>query len=150
MLFVTLEANKVVNKLGRFGPFVTKLALNTAASYFNRPEVKESFYPPSQSGSPFAWSSDKQRRYVYANEQLPYSRTFNLARDGTFRVNEENMRVEYTNTAPGWIFVFHKDFMIIGHRRRGWQPINKAALDKWPSGLDIVKAAVSDAWKHFS
>ena len=152
LLSILIESSQIVrlqNKFANFGPYGTKAGLQVTADYFNNPSFKNSMYPPSQSGSPFMWSSDRQRRKVFALG-LPSVRTMELANQGEFTVDENNLLVGYTNTLPMWIYVLHPQYQIIGHRLRGWIPVNRQVVDKSPTILGLFKQAFISAWDRFT
>jgi len=146
----TAKFTKLQEKFSKYGPYALKSGLNAASSFLNEDNFKNSMYPANKNGGPFHWSSDKQRRYVYANVDLPYVRTGNLAKSGKFTVNEQSYWIEYSNTFPGWIWVIHPSHQIIGHKERGWPTINKFVVDSASHGnkklMQEFKKAAINAW----
>lgn len=120
----TAKMNRLKDKFAKYPPYAINAGLNAINNYFNETPFKQSMYPPSQSGQPFMWSSEKQRKFVFANIDLPSIRTFNLAIQGKFTVNTRHFMIEYTNASGYAKYVIHPSYQIIGHRMRGWTPIN--------------------------
>lgn len=143
----TAKMIKLREKFGKYPPAAIRAGTTAAAEYMNSPEVAFSIYPPDRNGTQFMWSSDKQRRYVFANYELPYQRTMGLANAGHFSVNEQNFMIEYFNDLPWWIYVLHPSYQIIGHRMRGWKPINVSMKEKAGSIVSTMRPAVMRAWE---
>jgi len=140
----TAKITKLRDKFKKYGPYALKRGLETGASYLN--SHKTEMYPANVNGSPFVWSSDGQRRFVFANVDLPYSRTMGLAMSGNFTINESSFWVEYANTLPWWKFVLHPSYQIIGHRTRGWPVINRWVVNQSGKIVPDFKRAVLAAW----
>ena len=149
LLSVQVESAKITrlkDKFARFGPYATKEGLKGASSYLN--SIKGEMYPASRNGSPFVWSSERQRRYVFANIDLPYNRTMQLANSGRFEVDENYYMVGYTNSMPAWIFILHPQYQIIGHRTRGWPTINRWTVRQSSRVVSHFKTSVLSAWER--
>ncbi len=84
MVVDTAKINKLKDKFQKYPPYAIKQGLKASSDYMNTLPFKSAMYPPSQSGQPFVWSTDKQRRFVLANIRLPSVRTFALADAGEF------------------------------------------------------------------
>ena len=113
---------------------------------------KPKLYPPSQVGKPFEWTSDKQRRYVMMvlREQggPPYQRTGALA-DSVKFVYGKSGGMSYIgaeSTSPYARFVIGSQDQIIGHRKRGWKPINQFITDRRARVVSIFSKAAKNAW----
>jgi hypothetical protein len=142
----TAKITKLKTKFAKYGPYAIKMGLKSANDFLNTPTFKRSMYPPSQSGQPFVWSSDKQRRFVFANIRLPSVRSFALADAGMFTINESSFWIAYTNSAPYSQFVIHPSYQIIGHRTRGWKPVNQFVVKEAPKIVRDFKASAIKAW----
>lgn len=144
----TAKLNRLKEKAGKYAPYAMNAGLNAINGYLNQPSVKQAMYPPSQSGQKFVWSSDKQRRFVFANVSLPSVRTFNLANAGQFTVNSKYFTIEYKNTSGYSQYVIHPSYQIIGHRMRGWIPINTFIVTKVNRAplMRLFKDAAIKAW----
>lgn len=142
----TAKITKLKDKFNKYGPYAIKAGLNSATAYLNTPSFKMSMYPPSQSGQPFVWSSEKQRRFVMANIRLPSVRTFNLANSGQFKVDDNSFWIEYRNPLDYAKWVIHPTTMIIGHIRRGWKPVNEYVKRESTRIVRDFKTAAVKAW----
>lgn len=145
------QTSKLKNKFEKYPPFAMNAGLTAASDYLNTPLVKMSIYPPSQSGQPFVWSSDKQRRYVMANIKLPSMRTFELANSGSFKVDSRysSLYVYYENVASYAKWVIGQFTQIIGHITRGWKPVNKTITDQFHDNVvERFREAVIKAWDN--
>jgi hypothetical protein len=155
MISVEIESEKFTqlkNKFEKYGPYALKGGLKRSSTYMNTDGFKTGMYPPDKNGQPFMWSSEKQRRFVFANVSLPHKRTMGLARSGKFTVNEDAYWIGYSNSLPWWIYVLHPSYQIIGHRMRNWPTINKFVVDSTRHGnnriLQEFKSGAIDAWKE--
>ena len=148
MVVDTAQVAKIKTKMEKYPPYVIGKGLEASASYLNSPSVKASLYPPSQSGLPFIWSSERQRRFVFANISLPSQRTMNLANSGEFKVEKRysSLYVYYQNTASYARWVIGNFTQIIGHISRGWKPVNTYIVSLSGKVVPIFKRAVLDAW----
>ena len=149
----TQQIAKLKDKFEKYPPYALGKGLDAAAEYLNSSNIKQSIYPPSQSGQPFVWSSERQRRYVFANIKLPSVRTYNLANSGTFKVNknQSSLYVYYENLASYAKWVLGNFSQIIGHRLRGWKPVNSIVVDKERSNVvSKFKEAALRAWDEMS
>lgn len=147
------QISKLKEKFEKYPPFAIESGLNASAEYLNTPDVKRSIYPPSQSGQPFMWSSDKQRRFVFANINLPSVRTNNLADSGQFKVDHSrsSLYVYYENTANYAKWVIGSFTQIIGHITRGWKPVNVTVTERFRSEVvSRFKEAALRAWDNDS
>lgn len=145
------QTAKLKYKMEKYPPFALNAGLTTAADYLNSPLVKLDIYPPSQSGAPFVWSSEKQRRYVMANIKLPSTRNFNLANSGSFKVDQSrsSLYVFYQNVAPYAKWVIGQFTQIIGHITRGWKPVNTVVVDRYHDEvINRFHDAVIQAWDN--
>lgn len=147
MIVDTAKINRLKDKFQKYPPYAIKQGLKASADYMNTPSFKASMYPPSQSGSTFVWSNDRQRRYVFANVKLPSIRTMELANAGQFTIDERYFTVGYQNLLSWAKFVIHPSFQIIGHRLRGWEPVNGFVIRSSGKIVPIFKTAVINAWK---
>ena len=150
---VTAQVAKIKDKFEKYPPYAMGKGLDESANYLNNNFVKQSLYPPSQSGQPFVWSSEKQRRFVMANIRLPSIRTFHLANSGTFKVNRalSSLYVYYENTANYAKWVIGSFTRIIGHVTRGWQPVNTVIVNKYRGEIvSRFKDAAIKAWDEMS
>lgn len=151
MLDIQTDLNqiaKIKQKMTDYPPYAIGKGLDASAEYLNNPSVKASMYPPSQSGQPFVWSSDKQRRYVFANIKLPSTRTMNLANSGEFKVEKKysSLYIYYVNTAAYAKWVIGNFTQIIGHITRGWKPVNTNVVDRRDEVVQLFHDAVSKSW----
>ena len=139
---------KIKTKMDKYPPYAIGKGLDATAEFLNTPIVKASIYPPSQSGQPFIWSSEKQRRFVFANIKLPSVRTLNLANSGTFKVEKRysSLYVYYENTASYAKWVIGQFTQIVGHIARGWKPVNTHIVDYRSDVLDVFRGAVFKSW----
>lgn len=144
----TAKITRLKTKFEKYGPYALKQGLKASAAYLNEPSTKAEMYPANRNGSPFVWSSERQRRFVMATVDLPYSRTGGLAAAGEFRVNETSFWVEYRNSVSWWKYVLHPSYQIIGHRTRGWVPVNRFVVNKSGRIVPIFKKSALDAWKE--
>ena len=144
----TAKITKLKAKFEKYGPYAIKSGLGAITTHLNEPLFKQSMYAPSKSGQPFVWSSDKQRRFVFANVQLPSVRTFALADAGKFSVNEQSFWIEYYNPIPYGKYVFHPSYQIIGHRLRGWIPVNQQVVKISSKLVKDFKPAAIKAWEE--
>lgn len=152
LLDVSVDTKKLTSlktKLEKYPPAAIKAGLRAAEDYLNDDYFKMSMYP-NESSEPFQWSSDKQRMAFYASDGfgrgIPTERTYELMNSGTFQINEGYLTVEYRNTAPYSKFVIDPSNQIIGHRKRGWQPINKFVVDKSKDVAKVFEKAAKEAW----
>jgi len=147
----TAKINYLKDKLDRFPVYAIGGGLEKTADYLNTPSFKNSMYAPSQSGQPFVWSSEKQRRFVFANIKLPSSRTMNLANSGKFVVNKTFgiSAIYYENSAPYSKWVIGNFTQIIGHITRKWKPANYHVVNQKGNVLNIFRDFVSRAWSMF-
>lgn len=152
---VTAQVAKLKDKFDRYPVFAIGAGLDASAEYLNTPEVKNSFYPPSQAGSPFQWSSERQRRAFFATNGfgrgIPTVRTMELANSGTFKVNKaySSLYVYYENTASYAKWVIGQFTQIVGHIARGWKPVNTVIVDRERATvLTKFKAAALAAWEN--
>jgi hypothetical protein len=144
----TAKITALKTKFEKYGPYAIRQGLKASSDYLNSPAVKAEMYPANRNGSPFVWSSERQRRFVMATVDLPYSRTGGLAAAGQFKVNENSFWVEYTNSIPWWKYVLHPSWQIIGHRTRGWVPVNRFVVNQSGKIVPIFKRSALDAWKE--
>lgn len=142
------QISKIKDKFAKYPPYVIGKGLDNAADYLNQPSFKASLYPPSQSGQKFMWSSEKQRRYVMANVNLPYSRTMNLSNSGTFKVEKKysSLYIYYENAAAYAKWVIGNFTQIIGHIARGWKPVNTKVTDQRSDVLQKFSDGTNGAW----
>jgi hypothetical protein len=155
---IKLEADvaqmaKIKGKFDKYPPYALGKGLDAASNYLNNNFVKQSLYPPSQSGERFVWSSERQRRYVMANIKLPSVRTFNLANSGSFKVNKSfsSLYIYYENIAPYAKWVIGSFTQIIGHITRGWKPVNTKIIEKYRSEIvGRFREAAVKAWDEMS
>ena len=146
----TTQIAKIKTKMEKYPPYVIGKGLEASAIYLNSPSVKSSLYPPSQSGSPFIWSSDRQRRYVFANISLPSQRTMNLANSGEFKVEKRysSLYVYYQNTASYARWVIGNFTQIIGHISRGWKPVNTNVVNRRSEVLREFDNGTKGSWNE--
>lgn len=150
---VTAQIAKIKDKFDKYPPYAMTKGLNASSNYLNNNFVKQSLYPVSQSGQPFVWSTEKQRRYVMANIRLPSVRTYNLANSGQFKVNLNfsSLYIYYENTAEYAKWVIGSFTRIIGHITRGWQPVNTMVINKYRGEVvSRFKEAAIKAWDEMS
>src|SRR5690242_4009146 len=146
MVVDTAKITKLQQKFAKYPPYAIKAGLKAMSDQMNTPSFKAAMYPPSQSGQPFVWSSERQRRYVMANIKLPSVRTYQLANSGTFSINEQYFTIEYQNLLEWAKYVIHPSYQIIGHRLRGWQPVNRYIATQSGSLVPLFKPAAVKAW----
>lgn len=142
------KMTKLQTKFDKYGPYAIKQGLKADNEFLNTPSFLMSMYPPSQSGQPFIWSSDKQRRFVHANIKLPSTRTFGMALSGRFEVNESSFWIEYQNFAPYAKWVINSMFQIIGHKMRGWKPVQTFVKAQSANIVSTFKTAALAAWEE--
>lgn len=144
----TAKITGLQNKFAKYGPYALKRGLESMTEYLNDNSFKHSMYPPSKSGEPFVWSSEKQRRYVFANVDLPSVRTYELAEAGEFKINDRSYWIEYNNPVPYAKWVLHPTTMIIGHRLRGWKSVNEQVVKISSKLVPMFKTAALKAWRE--
>jgi hypothetical protein len=157
-LRISTDTKKITDlqrKMENFPPIAIQAGLKATNDYLNTDEFKESMYAPKASpGTPFDWSSDKQRRAFFATDGfgggIPTVRTYALAQDGAFSVNEASLWIEYSNTAPYSKYVIHPTFQIVGHIHRGWKPVNKFVVAKSGEIAKVFESAAVAAWKSLT
>ena len=142
----TSRITKLQDKFKKYPPIAIKAGLGAMSEEMNSSSFLMGMYPVSKSGQKFIWSSEKQRKFVMANIGLPSSRTFDLAMNGTFTIDEKNFWIEYSNLLPWWIYVLHPSYMIIGHKMRGWKPVNEIVKKQSASLVKLFKPAAVKAW----
>lgn len=150
---VLQQVSKLKDKFDKYPPYALGKGLDVTSEYLNTPEVKRSIYPPSQSGQPFVWSTERQRRYVMANIRLPSVRTYNLADSGNFKVDksQSSLYVYYENLVSYAKWVIGSFTQIIGHITRGWKPVNTIVTDRYRSEVvSRFREAVLKAWDEMS
>jgi hypothetical protein len=154
LLRITTDTNKLTSlkkKLEKYPPAAIKAGLVAAEEYLNTDEFKMSMYPP-ESDEPFEWSSDKQRAAFFASDGfgrgIPTERTHELAQSGVFRVSEGNLWVEYENLAPYSNYVINPSMQIIGHRKRGWKPVNTFVVGRSKEIAKVFEKAAKAAWDN--
>lgn len=145
----TKSMTKLQSKLDKYPPYAIKEGLKAAEDYMNTDSFKMGMYPESKMGSPFDWSSRKQQQAFFASDGfgggIPHQRTYELAQSGSFSINEGYLSIEYQNE-PYTKFVIHPVDMILGHRRRGWKPINQFIVSKSREVVRVFENAVKGAW----
>lgn len=153
MLSLDTDVNqiaKIKEKFDKYPPYVIGKGLDAATNYLNNPTFKQSIYPPSQSGQPFIWSSEKQRRYVFANIKLPSTRTYYLASSGTFVADKRysSLYIYYQNVASYAQWVIGNFTQIIGHKARGWKAVNSIVIDKRNDIMREFDNGTKNAWNE--
>ncbi len=145
---VLSQVSKIKTKMEKYPPYAIGNGLDNAANYLNSQEVRNSMYPPSQSGQKFIWSSEKQRRYVFANVKLPSTRTMNLANSGTFKVEKKysSLYIYYENTAAYAKWVIGNFTQIIGHIARGWKPVNTTVTNRRSEVVQQFSDGTNGSW----
>jgi hypothetical protein len=151
------QTAKIKDKFDKYPTFAMGKGLDASSNYLNNNFVKQSLYPPSQSGSPFVWSSERQRRAFFATNGfgrgIPTVRTMELANSGSFKVNKSgsSLYIYYENTASYAKWVIGQFTQIIGHITRGWKPINTMVIDKYRNEVvSRFKDAAIKAWDEMS
>lgn len=146
----TKQMTRLQAKLSRYGEAAIQQGLKDTEAYLNEDEFKLQMYPTIPAGTPFQWSSEKQRRAYFATDGfgggIPYKRTHELMQSGTFHVNSGSLWIEYRNTAPYSRWVINPMFQIIGHIKRGWKPINVFVVAKSKQIASIFQKATKKAW----
>jgi len=148
LIFDSTKIARLVKKAEDYPVFAIGGGLQASADYLNSPSFKASMYPLSQSGQPFVWSSERQRRFVFANIKLPSSRTMNLANSGTFKVSK-NFGVSvitYSNTASYSKWVIGALSQIIGQITRGWKPAGYHVVNQKGNVINLFRDFVVRAW----
>lgn len=148
----TKQMTRLRAKLSKYPEIAIQLGLKDTKDYLNQDQFKMQMYPDIPAGTPFQWSSDKQRKAYYATDGfgagIPYNRTYELMRSGTFNVDLGSLWIEYQNVAPYSKFVIHPSFQIIGHRKRGWQAINKFVVAQSKYIAKIFQNATRKTWQE--
>lgn len=147
MVVDTAQILRLKNKMDKYPIYAIGGALEYTSEYLNSPSFKASMYPPSQSGQPFIWSNDRQRRKVFAMG-LPSTRTMNLATSGNFKV-EKKLGVSviyYENLASYFKYVAGNFSQIIGHITRGWKPAGYHVSNQKFTILNRFRDFVIGAW----
>lgn len=148
----TKQITRLQAKLSKYGSAAIQQGLKDTKEYLNQDDFKIQMYSDIPAGTPFEFSSDKQRRKVMAllNEQggPPYDRTYELMRSGVFDVNQGSLWIEYSNSAPYSDYVINPQFQIIGHRKRGWMAINKFVVAQSKQIAKIFQNATKKAWSE--
>lgn len=85
---------------------------------------------PSHRGEPFKWTSDKQRRFVFATVDLPYNRTQKLRRGWKLLGSGRNQIL--VNEVPYARWVKELASQQIGHMLREWTTVEEDVKDKEP------------------
>lgn len=149
MIDMIVDTNKISNlkeKFQKYPPYAINRGLQAMTTQMNTPTFKFGMYPPSQSGNTFVWSSEKQRRFVFANIDLPSTRTMELANAGEFTIDERYFTIGYQNLLEWAKYVIHPSYQIIGHRLRGWQPVNRYIASQSGRLVPLFKPAALAAW----
>lgn len=151
-LSVTTDTAKLTalkTKLAKYPKFAMLEGLRAASALLNEDSFRESMYPP-ESDEPFTWSSEKQRRAFFATDGfgrgIPTRRTHELMLSGRFRIEESTLWVLYENVAPYSPWVMSPQFQIIGHKKRGWKPVNTFVVGKSKEIARVFTKATKDAW----
>ena len=147
MVFEIAKFIKLKTKAEKYPPFAMGAGLNAINREMNSTAFKRGIVPPDRNGSPFMWSSPRQRRFVFANVSLPYARTFQLVDSGHFSVNERYFMIEYSNRKSWWKYVLHPTYQIIGHKTRGWPTVNRYVISKSALLVRLFKPAAIQAWE---
>src|SRR5574342_220440 len=142
----TEKLNRLRDKFGKYPSFAIKAGLNAMSREMNKDSFKRDMYATNRNGSPFVWSSPKQRRFVFANVELPYQRTFGLANAGKFTIDERSFWIEYSNSLGWWIYVLHPQYQIMGHRSRNWPTVNRYVVSTSSVVVRYFKPASIQAW----
>lgn len=143
---------KIKVKLENYPPYAIQEGLENVNTYLNSDQFKVGLYAESQMGAPFPWTNDRQRRKVMAllREQggPPYERTFEMAKSGEFVVDKKysSLFITYQNAAPYFQWVQGVGTQIIGHIRRGWQPVNAFVVDHGAMVKERFEAGIKGAW----
>jgi hypothetical protein len=137
-------------KLNGFGQYAVKEGLKSSSIYMNTGNFLESMYPPSKSGSPFTWSSDKQRKAFFASNGfgrgIPTVRKYTLVSEGKFTVNK-NLMIEFDFPSP-YKYVISPSSQIIGHNKRGWKVLPAFIRSKSAGIVKAFKNGANQAWKE--
>lgn len=145
----TAKATKLKEKLAKYPPYAIKQGLKAAEAVMNAADFKQGMYPP-ESNAPFVWSSERQRRAYFASNGfgagIPFVRNFALADAGAFRVDESSFWITYENALPWAKYVIHPSYQIIGHRTRGWKPVNQYVVSKAGKITPVIRKGVLAAW----
>ncbi len=101
------------------------------------------------SGEPFVWSSDAQRRKVFALLRAqggpPYKRSQTLSQGWQTLGYGKNQLV--INETPYAAFVKDNSSQIVGHRLRGWKTIQQDVIERMGQIIRHFEAGVSKAIK---
>jgi hypothetical protein len=149
----TAAIKKLNDKMRKFPPAAIQAGMEAVTAFLEGEKPK--LYPP-QKGGPFQWSSDKQRRYVMmllrARGGPPYKRTGKLGESVHFEYGKVSGQVPYIgavmdgDVAPYARFVIRSQDQIIGHRKRGWKPINQFISDRHSKIVSVFGRAAKGAW----
>lgn len=113
-------------------------------------EPRQRVYPNDYPGGRLEWTSEKQRRWYWANVGHPYTRTGHLARNWrtSTQFNGGRVTIIVENPAPAAPFVYGSlaqanalRFQQRFHAITGWQPA-KPTVDYW---LDVAYREYEDA-----
>lgn len=153
---VTLQTAKIKAKFDKYPEYVLGLGGDAVRDYLNTDQFKGSMYPEIPSGTPFVWSSDRQRRAYFATNGfgggIPTRRTGNLMARGVFSVEKKraNIWVHYMNFAPYSQWVIGEGTQIIGHKTRGWLAANKYVVKYRAQVVHEFDRATNGAWDAMS
>jgi hypothetical protein len=101
---------------------------------------------PSHKGEPFRWTSEKQRRYVHATVDLPYTRTQSLSRGWQLLGTGRNQIL--VNEVPYAPYLKTLASQQIGHMLRGWTTIEEDVKDHEPRMVQKFDEGVRKAIKQ--
>jgi len=102
-------------------------------------------YAPSHKGEKFEWSSEKQRRYVFATQKLPYNRTQRLRRGWQLLGSGRNQII--VNEVPYAKYV-KDEAQIVGHGKREWTKTSDDIKNSMTRILQKFDAGVKKAIKR--
>lgn len=148
-----VRLTKLKTRMSNYPRFAINEGLEVLENYMNTDEFLTGMYPPSQAGQPFTWSSEKQRRAFFATDGfgggIPHVRTYELKEAGKFIADKKrsNLWIEYVTELSWAKFVIGQlTDIIIGHRKRGWQPITQLVVGKSAEIARTFEFGVKRAW----
>lgn len=101
-------------------------------------------------GNPYKWTSDAQRRYVFATQDLPYQRTGDMPKSWVMvegNSDYNTVRVENTNEYSDYVM---GDSQQIGHKADGWRYYLDVIASNMTGAINKGQKAVDDFLQKFN
>jgi hypothetical protein len=135
-------AKELVEKLEKLPANLGDAGVENSNRYMLNVEQQ---YAPSHRGEPFKWTSDKQRRFVFATVKLPYTRTQTLRRGWKLLGKGRNQIL--VNEVPYARFLKSIQDQQVGHFLREWTVVEEDVKDHGPRILQKFDEGVRKAIK---